>query len=130
MSFRDDLDRLAVKVVQVKDLTNGTTEWFESVDDWKNQLWTLVNELRPHSIEEDVDGIRGSVLDLSDEKSLVRFRSYGSRSTLYFMSLERLGYLLENTRFTHVFIKGIGELTDSQIMELREWIGEKKLGND
>lgn len=130
MEFKEKLESLTKKMVEVSDPKGINIEWYESVSFWNDYLWSMVRNYDYSSgesvaIRKNVDTLKARVLDLSDEASLKRFRDAGSRLSCFNIGLWKLKEFLDGGDYTHVFIEGIGELDAAQIAELKEWLADK-----
>lgn len=125
MDLKQKLDKMVRINIEVSDLNRVNVEVYSSVENWKNHMYTFVNQQEPHQIRENVQTIGISFLELDDEVSLKRFRKNGSATTFYDMSLETIARRLGEGSYTHVFLENIGELDEIQVRELAEWVDEK-----
>lgn len=130
MNFKEKLDSLVKVMVEFSDPTGVNVEWYESIDYWENFMWSMVRnhnytEGESVNIKENVETLKASVIDLSDEDSLKRFRSAGSIPSYMNRGLWKLKQFMDSEDYTHVFIYGIGELDNSQIEEFKIWLNER-----
>jgi len=127
MNFVDMLENFSKVKIEVSDLRNLNVEWYDDLNEWDNCMWSWVFRREPYKVKEDVLTIKASILDLSDKQSLKRFRKAGSKPTYHFISLEKLLYFMNNSKYTHIFIYEIGELNQAQISILHDWIVQKQV---
>lgn len=125
MGFKDKLDEMVRTNIEVSDLNRINVEVYSSIDNWKNHMYTFVNEREPYQIRENVKTISVSMLNIDDEDSIKRFRDKGSKTTFYEISLDSIKRRLDKGSYSHIFVEKIGELNESQVAELKEWIEEK-----
>jgi hypothetical protein len=130
MKLKDNLDKMVRTNIEVSDLNRVNVEVYSSIDNWKNHMYTFVNEREPHQIRENVKTISISMLSIDDEDSIKRFRDLGSKTTFYDVSLESIKRRLDEGSYSHIFLENIGELDESQIAELKSWIEEKLSGEN
>lgn len=125
MDLKQKLDEMVRINIEVSDLNRVNVEVYSSVDNWKNHMYTFVNQQEPYKIRENVETVGISFLEIRDAESLDRFRKNGSITTFYDMSLETIARRLDEKSYTHVFLENIGELDEGQIAELSEWVNAK-----
>ena len=130
MDFKEKLDSLVKVMVEFSDPDRINIEWYESVKYWQEYQWSMVmnhtfKEGEEVYIEKGVETLKASVIDLTDPKSLERFRAAGSNPTYHNIGLWRLKEFIDGGNYTHIFIYGIGELDSRQMEEFKEWLEEK-----
>lgn len=125
MDFKEKLDSLVRVNIEVSDLREINVEVYSSISSWQNHMYTFVNAREPYKIREDVQTLGISILEIRDPESLEKFRSSGSRTTFYDVSLDRIKKRLDEGSYTHLFVESIGELDEAQISALKEWLSEK-----
>jgi len=125
MDLKDMLENLTDVQIEISDLDNLNVEWYEDFEEWNNCIWSWVNKREPYKTRENILTMKASILEIKDEITLKRFRDAGSRPTYHHISLEKLKYFIDGGNYTHVFIYGIGELSENQVAELHKWISVK-----
>ena len=125
MDFKEKLDSLVRVNIEVSDLKEINVEVYGSIASWQNHMYTFINAREPYKIREGVQTLGISILEIRDPKSLAKFRARGSRTTFYDVSLARIKKRLDEGSYTHLFVESIGELDESQVTALKEWLSEK-----
>lgn len=129
MNFKEKLDSLVRPMVEVSEPSRNDIEWYPSLDYFNRYMWSMVRNYHYKKgekpiIEENVDAMMSRVLEL-DDVSLQRFRDRGSNPSYTNIGLWKLKEFMDSGNYTHVFVGGIGELDDEQVVEFKEWLDER-----
>lgn len=125
MTLIKKLDSLVKVKMEISDLNDLNTEWYDNLEEWQNCIWSWVNKLEPYKTRNNVLTLKASILEIRDEKSLKRFRDFGSKPTYHYISLEKIRDYMDNSSYTHIFIYGIGELNNEEIKDFYFWLSMK-----
>lgn len=130
MNFKDKLDSLVEVMVEFSEPSGSNIEWYESIDYWNRYTWSMVRNYHYAKgespiIKENVEVLKAKVIEIKTEEALKRFREAGSQPSYSNIGLWKLKEFMESGQYTHVFILGIGELDDKQVLEFKDWLDER-----
>lgn len=110
--------------LEVSDKDRINVEVYGSIGEWQNHMYTFVNQREPYEVR-DVETIPISILQIEDGVSLKRFEESGKSTTYYNVGLDEILSRLDEGSYTHVFLKGLGELDGDEVESLREWLSSR-----